>query len=170
MGNQVDFTLATSGDLVEVGRRRDPALRHALSHLRADVHQAVGRRAGKITEAGAWFITEVGRFRAAAVPCPFDRIHVIKSLVPPLFELNVIEDEELQFGCHQALIGQPGIPHIAGGLARDVPRVAGIVLVSDRILNVADHGQRRLRGERVDQRRLGLGDNQQVGLVDRASP
>ena len=166
-GHQVDLALAAGGDLVEVGRRGDPALRHALSHLGAEVHQAVGRRAGEITEPGAGLVAEVGRFRPAPVPCAFDRIDVIKRLVPPLFELNVVEDEELQLGCQQALIGQSGVPHVAGGLAGDVARVAGIVLVSDRVVDVADHRQRRLRRERVDQRRLGLGDDQQVGLVDR---
>ena len=40
--------------------------------------------------------------------------------------------------------------------------------MGDRILDVADHRQSRLRRERVDQRRLRLGDDQQVGLVDRA--
>ena len=37
----------------------------------------------------------------------------------------------------------------------------------DRIVDVADHRQRRLRRERIDQGRLGLGDDQQVRLVDR---
>ena len=85
-----------------------------------------------------------------------------------LFELDVVEDEELKLGRQQALIGHARVPHVAGGLAGDIARVAGVVLMGDRILDVADHRQGRLRRERVDQRRLGLGDDQQVGLVDRA--
>ena len=93
---------------------------------------------------------------------------MIERLVAPLLELDVVEDEELELGRQQALIGHARVPHVAGGLAGDVPRVAGVVLVGDRIVDVADHRQGRLRRERVDQGRLGLGDDQQVGLVDRA--
>ena len=53
LGNQVDLALAAGGDFVEVGRRGDAALGHALGHLRAEVDQAVGRWAGEITQPGA---------------------------------------------------------------------------------------------------------------------
>ena len=69
-------------------------------------------------------------------------------------------------GQEHAPIGQPGAPHVADGLAGDVAGVSRVVLVGDRVVDVADHRQRRLRRERVDQRRLGLGHDQQVGLVD----
>ena len=98
VGNQVDLALAAGGDLVEVGRRGDPAFGHPLGHLGAEVDQAIGRGAGEITQPRAGLVAQVGRFRPAAVPRPFDRIDVIKSLVPALFELDVVEDEELQLG------------------------------------------------------------------------
>ena len=168
MGHQVDLALAAGGDLVEVGRRRDAAFGHPLGHLGAQVDQAVGRRTGEITQPRARLVAQVGRFGPAAVPGPFDRIDVIERLVPALLEPDVVEDEELELGSQQALIGQPRVPHVADGLAGDVARVAGVILVGDRILDVADHRQGRLRRERIDQRRLGLGDDQQIGLVDRA--
>ena len=66
------------------------------------------------------------------------------------------------------MIGQPRVPHVADGLAGDVAGVARVVLVGDRILDVADHRQSGLRREGIDKRRLGLGHDQQIGLVDRA--
>ena len=167
LGHQVDLALAAGGDLVEVGRRGDPALGHALGHLGAEVDQAVGRRTGEIAQPRARLVAEVRRLGPAPVPGPFDRIDVIERLVPALVEPDVVEDEELELGRQQAVIGQPGVPHVADGLAGDVARVAGVVLLGDRVLDVADHRQGRLRRERVDQRRLGLRDDQQVGLVDR---
>ena len=166
--DEVDLALAAGGDLVKVGRRGDAAFGHALGHLGAEVDQAVGRRTGKIAQARARLVAEVGRLVPAAVPDPFDRIDVVERLVPALLEPDVVEDEELELRRQQALIGQPGVPHVADGLAGDVARVAGVVLMRDRILDVADHRQGRLRRERIDQRRLRLRDDQQIGLVDRA--
>ena len=51
LGNQVDLALAAGGDFVEMGGRRDPAIRHPLGHLRAQVDQAVGGRAREIPQA-----------------------------------------------------------------------------------------------------------------------
>ena len=80
----------------------------------------------------------------APVPGPFDRIDVIESLVPALFEADVVEDEELELGRQQALVGQARAAHVADGLAGDVARVARVILVGDRVLDVADHRQGRL--------------------------
>ena len=171
MGHQVDLALAAGGDLVEVGRRGDPALGHALGHLGAEVDQAVGRRAGKIAQARSlacnpgWAIPTRPRFHALR---PNRRDRKPRARVWSNWTLSKTKNSSS--GASKHSIGEPGIPHVAGGLAGDVPRVAGVVLVRDRILDVADHRQGRLRRERVDQRRLGLGDDQQVGLVDRASP
>ena len=66
------------------------------------------------------------------------------------------------------MIGQAGVPHVADGFAGDVAGVAGVILLGDRVLDIADHRQGGLCGERVDQRGFGLRDDEQVGLVDRA--
>ena len=105
-GHQVDLALAAGGDLVEVGRRRDAAFGHALGHLGAEVDQAVGRRTGEIAQARARLVAEVGLLGPAAVPGPFDRIDVVEGLVAALVEPDVVEDEELQLGREQAVIGQ----------------------------------------------------------------
>ena len=39
--------------------------------------------------------------------------------------------------------------------------------MGDRIVDIADHRQRRLGHERVNECGLGLGNDQQIGLVDR---
>ena len=79
MRNQVDLALAAGGDFVEMGGRRDAAIRHALGHLGAEVDQAVGGRTREIPQPRARLVAQVGRLVAAAVPDPFDRIDVIES-------------------------------------------------------------------------------------------
>ena len=48
--HEVDLALARGGDFMKMGRGRDAAFGHALGHLGAKVHQAVGRRTGEIAE------------------------------------------------------------------------------------------------------------------------
>ena len=102
------------GHLVEMGGRGDAAFPHALGHLGAEVHQAIRWRAGEIAEPRARLVAEVRRFRAASVPRPFHRIDMIERLVSALLEPHVVEDEELQLGGQQAIIGQARIAHVAG--------------------------------------------------------
>ena len=91
---------------------------------------------------------------------------MVECLVFALLEPHVVEDEKLELGGQQAPFGQTRAPHVADGLARDVPGVARIILVGDRILDIADHRQRGLGHERVNKGRLGLRNDQQIGLVD----
>ena len=139
--DEVDLALARGGDLMKVGRRGDAAFGHALGHLGAQVHQAVGRRTGEVAQSRARLVAQVGVFGPTSVPCPFDGIDLVKGLVAPLVKLDVVEDEKLEFGSQQAQIGHTGVPHVADGLAGDVARVAGVVLVCNRIVDVADHRQ-----------------------------
>jgi hypothetical protein len=44
-----------------------------------------------------------------------------------LVEADVVEHEELRLGADEAGVGDPGAPEVGGGLAGDVPRVAGVV-------------------------------------------
>ena len=165
---EVDLALAAGGDLVEMCRRLDAAFGHPLGHLGPQVHQTVGGWTREIAETRARLVTKVGALAAAFVPGTFDGIDMIEGLVLPLLEAHVVKDEKLEFGCQQALLGEPGAAHVAHGLARDVPGVSGIILVRDRIVDVADHRQRGLGHERVNERCLGLGKNQQIGFVDGA--
>src|SRR5690606_15795891 len=52
-------------------------------------------------------------------------------------------------------------------LASHVTRIARIVLASDGILHVADHHNRLELGERIDEGRVGLRQEQHVALVNR---
>ena len=61
----------------------------------------------------------------------------------------------------------PVLFEVIDRLAGDVPRVAGIVLAGDRVLDVADHRQGRDLAEGVEHGRLGLRHHEHVALVDR---
>ena len=166
--HQVDLALAAGGDLVVVRPRWRSRTRPSAGPSRCGGRpgcrwEGRGSSPGPSRACSPRF----GPLDPAPVPGPLDRVDVVERLVPALVEPDVVEDEELQLGGEQAGVGQAGAPHVADGLAGDVPGVAGVVLLGDRVLDVADHRQGRLRRERVDQRRLGLGDDQQVGLVDR---
>ena len=58
--------------------------------------------------------------------------------------------------------------HVVDGLARDVARVAAVVFLGERVLDVADQSVSVVSlEERVDERGLGLRHDEHVGLVDR---
>ena len=91
---------------------------------------------------------------------------MVIAFVPVLVEPDVVEDEELQLGGEFAGIGQAGALHVADGFAGDVAGVSGVILLCDRVLDIADHRQGRPGRERVDQGGLGLGDHEQIGFID----
>ena len=84
-----------------------------------------------------------------------------------LVELHVVEDEELERRAEVGRVRDAGALHVVDGLAGDVPRVARVVLLGQRVLDVADHRQRDVLAERVDEQRVRLRHEQHVRLVDR---
>ena len=64
-------------------------------------------------------------------------------------------------------VGDAGVLHVVDGLAGDVPRIARVVFLGQRILDVADHRQGRVLAERVEERGVRHGHDEHVGLVDR---
>ena len=159
---------AAGGDLVVVGGGGDPAFGHPLGHLGPEVGQAVRGRAGEVAQARARLVAQIRPLGPATVPGSLGGVDVVIGLVAVLVEADIVEDEEFELRGEPTGVGQAGRLHVADGLAGDVPGVAGVILLGDRVLDVADHRQGRAGGERVDQRRVRLGDDEQVGLVDRA--
>ena len=88
-------------------------------------------------------------------------------MVGVLVAADVVENEELGLGPDEARVADAGALEVIDGLSGDVPRIARIVLPRDRVLDVADHRQRRNLAERIQDGRLGLRDHEHVALVDR---
>ena len=108
-----------------------------------------------------------GRVIFAAVPLAFFAIDEEVAAIRRLVEADVVEDEELGFGADEAGVGDARALEVVHRFASDVARVARVVFAGDRILHVADDAERGDRGERVDERRIGLRQEEHVALVDR---
>ena len=107
------------------------------------------------------------RIILAAVPLAFFAVEVEVAAVGRLVEADVVEDEELGFGADEAGVGHAGALQVVDRLAGDVARIARVVFARDRVLHVADHAERGDHGERIDERGVGLRQEEHVALVDR---
>ena len=172
---QVDLRLPGGRHLVMLGLHVETAVDHGLHHFVADIHQLVGGRhreiAFLVTELVAQVRTLAGGLRVLApVPLPLDAVEVVETAVLRLIEAHVVKDEELRLRPEVRRVGDARALQVVHGLARDIARIARVILASDRVLDVADHRDRGHRGERIDKRRFGLGHDQHVALVDRLPP
>ena len=111
---------------------------------------------GEIAFLVAELVAEVGPFVAAGVPGAFDAVDEVVAGVLVLIVADVVEDEELQLGAEVGDVGDAGRLHVVDGLAGDVARIARVVLLGERVLDVADHGQRRVLAERIEEGGLRL--------------
>ena len=131
----------------------------------------IGRRHREVAFLVAQLVAEVGfalrRIVFAAIPLAFFAIEEEVAAVRRLVEADVVEDEELGFGADEAGVGDAGALQIVDRLAGDVARIARVVFARDRVLHVADDAERGDHGERIDERRIGLRQQQHVALVDR---
>ena len=148
------------------------ALDHREHHLVADVHQRIGRRDGEVAFLVPQLVAEVrahafAEIVSAAIPLAFFAIEEVVAGVGRLVEADVVEDEELGFRTDEAGVGDAGALQVVDRLAGDVARIARVVFAGDRILHVADHAERGDFGERVDERGVGLRQEQHVAFVDR---
>ena len=85
-----------------------------------------------------------------------------------LIEANAVEDEELRFRAEESFVGESRGCQISLRAFRDVPGVAVVRLVRQRIGGVANHHQCGFRAERIHERRIRVGNQQHVGFVDRS--
>ena len=162
----VDFALPARGDLVMLGLDLHAALDHRQHHLRADVVQGVGGGHGEVAFLVAKLVAEVGLFVAAGVPGPFDRIDEVVAGMLVLIVADVVEDEELQFRAEVGDVGDAGRFHVVDRLAGHVARIARVVFLGERVLDVADHRQRDVLAKRIEEGGLRLRQHEHVGFVD----
>ena len=95
---QVDLALAAGSHFVMMGLDLQAAVEHRLHHLAAEVHQLIGRRAGKIAFLVPQLIGQARLVVAAAGPLAFGAVEVIERLVGGRFEAGAFEDEKLGLG------------------------------------------------------------------------
>ena len=162
----VDLALAAGGHLVMLGLDLQAALDHGQHHLGAQVVQGVGGRAGEIAFLVAQLVAEVRLLVAAGVPGALDAVEEVVAGVLVLIVADVVEDEELQFGAEIGGVGDAGRLHVVDGLAGHVARIARVVLLGERVLNVADHRQGAVLAERIEEGGLGDRHDEHVGFVD----
>ena len=164
---EVDLGLAGGGHLVVLRLDLQPHLLHDADHLVAQVVLRVGRRDGEVPFLVARLVAEVRLLLSPGVPGPLVGVDGIEAEVRPAAVADVVEDEELGLRSEVRRVRDAGRLQVRLGLPRDVAGVAGVVLLGDRVDDVADQRKRRPGDERIDDRRLGVGDHQHVGGVDR---
>ena len=103
---------------------------------------------------------------AARIPAAFLRIDEVKSAVLVLIETDIVEDEKLGFGSEERRVGDTAILQIELGFFRDPARIAIIVLPRNRIDDIAKHHQRARFGERIEESRRRIGNDQHVAFID----
>ena len=151
-----------------------PDLLEVQHHLRAQVLVVVHRGQREVPLLVPGLVAEVRLARelalAARVPHALDRVDVVVALVLVLVEPDRVEDVELALRSPERRVGDPGLLQVQLGLPRDVARVARVHLAGDRVLDEAVHVQRRVLRERVEERGVGVGDQEHVGLLDLLEP
>ncbi len=152
----------------------DAQLLEREDHLRAEVLEAVHRRDGEVPLLVAGLVPEVRATveleLAARVPHALDRVDVVVARVLVLIEAGRVEDVELGFGPDVDGVGDAGALDVLLRLLRDVARVAGVRLARHRVLDVTVDGERRVLAERVDDRRVRVGHEEHVRLLDLLEP
>src|SRR4029078_5447219 len=80
---------------------------------------------------------------------------------------DFVEDEERGLGTEVRRVADAGRFQVRLGLRGDRARILRVRLLLDRVDGVAGYRQRRGRQERIDARRVRIGDEDHVGRVDR---
>jgi len=96
----------------------------------------------------ARLVAKVGELFAAGVPGPFGGVDRVEGGVRAGVVTDVVEDEKLRLGPEIRGVGDGGRIQVGLGLAGDVARVAAVVFLGDRVIDVADERQGRNRDER----------------------
>ena len=135
-------------------------------HLRAQVLVVVHRRDREVALLVPRLVPEVRALVAARVPRPLDRVDLVEGRALVLHEAHVVEHVELGLGPEVGGVGDAGRPQVLLGLLGDVARVAGVGLAGDRVADEAVEDERLVLQERVDHRRVGVGHQDHVRLLD----
>ena len=166
----VDLGLACGADLVVLDLDLDAHLLEGEHHLGPQVLEVVGRREGEVALLVADLVAEVGLLVAGGVPGALDRVDAVARRVVVLVVAHVVEDEELGLGADVAGVGDAGRPQVLGRLARHVAGIAAVGLAGERVVDEAVDRQRLPGAEGVDERGVGVGDQDHVRLLDLLEP
>ena len=176
---QVDLGLPGGRHLVVVLLHAVADLLHFADHLGADVLLRVGGLDGEVALLVTRLVAQVLALDQAAaavvhrvdlarrVPLPLGRVDQVEAGVLVLLVAHLVEDEELGLGPEVGGVADPGRLQVRLGLARDVARVARVVLLGERIDDVADEAQGGKRRERIHHRGGRIRHHEHVRGVDR---
>ena len=162
----VDLALSGSRHFVMLSFDGDADVLHDQHHLAAQVLQRIGGRHREVPFLVTGLVAQVGLLVPAGVPAPLLGVDVVEARVLVLVEADVVEHEELRLRPEEGRVAQARGRQVGHRLARDVARVARIVLTRDRIADVADEYQRLASHERIDEAGRRIRHDQHVGLVD----
>jgi len=84
-----------------------------------------------------------------------------------LIVADIVENEEFQLRTEVGDVGDPGGLHVVDRLAAHIARIARIILLGERVLNIANHGQSSVFAEGINESSFRLGNDQHVGFIDR---
>jgi hypothetical protein len=137
-------------------------------HVRAQVLVVIHGRHREVALLRARLVAAVAH-RAlvlAAVPHALDRVDEVHRQVRPCLEPHLVEDEELGLRSEVRGVGDAGGEEVLLRLLCDVARIAAVALARDRVGDEAVQHQRLAGAERVDVRRIGVGHEDHVRLLD----
>ena len=160
---EVDLALASRRDLVVVELARDAEPLEREHHRRAEVVQRVVRRG---REVALLLADRVPEPRLAGVPVALGGVECVVRVVRAEVVGDLVEDEELALGPHVGGVGDARLVEIGLGPLGHAARVALVLLVGERVGDLADQRERGCLGERVENRARRIGHQQHVRLRD----
>jgi hypothetical protein len=163
----VDLGLAGRAHLMVLALDLHPQLLELKRHLAAQVLEGIGRSNREVPLLVARLVAEVGVLHPTAVPPALLGVDVVVAGVLVGLEADVVEDEELRLRTEVGRVGDSRELEVVDRLLRDEAGIARVRLPGDRIDDVADQRQGRVVTERVDDRRLRVGNDQHVACVNR---
>ena len=169
-GLETDAELVLAGrDLVVVLLGLHPHLLELGQHLGAQVGKRIDRRHREVSALDRGAVADIAFIELlAARPRAFLGADGIEAVVHGDIEAHVVEDEELGLGTEIGGVADAALLEIGLGLLRRRAGIARIGLSGDRLVDVAEQDQGRLRGEGIEHRRIGVGQQHHVRLMDGA--
>jgi hypothetical protein len=136
-------------------------------HVVAQVGEVVDRRDREVAALVLDLVAAVAALLdPSGVPRAGDGVdRVVAGLLLGL-EPHIVEDVELRLRCEERLVSEAGPGEVGLGLARNVPRIAGVRLAGQRVVDEARHVECLGRSDRVDGSRGRVGDQRHVRLMD----
>ena len=164
----VDLALPGGADLMVRALDIQAHIDQLENDVVAQVRVLVDRGDGEVAALVRGLVGEVAAlFVAAGVPGGLARVDLVVALVLLHLVLDVVEDVELGLRGEERGVGDAGRGQVLLGLLGNLTRVAAVDLAVARVVDVEDDHEGALGPERVDVGRRDVGDELQVGLVDR---